>query len=79
MVGAEQDFAQEVRSFPGFFPRLWWGQNWVSHYAGPHRSLSGLPEYHTQLERYLQYYTEAARRLGSDGNRVRLGEHQGPL
>nr|XP_020850483.1 coiled-coil and C2 domain-containing protein 1A isoform X2 [Phascolarctos cinereus] len=26
-------------------------------------------EYHTQLERYLQYYTEAARRLGSDGNR----------
>ncbi|XP_068939279.1 coiled-coil and C2 domain-containing protein 1A [Petaurus breviceps papuanus] len=26
-------------------------------------------EYHAQLERYLQYYTEAARRLGSDGNR----------
>ncbi|XP_043832448.1 coiled-coil and C2 domain-containing protein 1A isoform X2 [Dromiciops gliroides] len=26
-------------------------------------------EYHAQLEGYLQYYTEAARRLGSDGNR----------
>ncbi|XP_044526333.1 coiled-coil and C2 domain-containing protein 1A [Gracilinanus agilis] len=26
-------------------------------------------EYHAQLERYLQYYTEAARNLGSDGNR----------
>ncbi|KAM9098463.1 coiled-coil and C2 domain-containing protein 1A isoform X3 [Sarcophilus harrisii] len=26
-------------------------------------------EYHAQLERYLQCYTEAARRLGSDGNR----------
>lgn len=35
------------------------------------------PEYAAQLERQLQFYTEAARRLGSDGSRVSRAASRG--
>lgn len=38
--------------------------------SSPHPDASPPSEYAAQLERQLQFYTEAARRLGNDGSRV---------
>lgn len=44
------------------------------HWQWPHSDPFPPLEYMAHLERQLQFYTEAARRLGNDGSRVSLVE-----